>query len=57
MFWFFVPIGLIALIIILSVAVYSMRVRDRGGSGERDGAQTVYDRDQQRKSPQAPPAG
>ena len=56
MFWFFIPVLVIVAIIAICVAIYASKSRRDGGSGVREPGETVYDRDQQRKTPDAPPA-
>jgi len=56
MFWFYIPLFIIVLIIAATVGIYAAVARRRGGSGGRVPGQTVYDAEEQRKSPDAPPA-
>ena len=56
MFWFFIPLLIVALIIAVVVAIVAGRGVRRGGPGVRQPGDTVYDQNQQRKAPDAPPA-
>jgi len=56
MFWFFIPLLIVVALIVIIVWIVAADARRRGGDGVRTPGQTVYDRDEQKKSPDAPPA-
>lgn len=56
MFWFIIPVIVVAVIVAIAVWVIAANVRRRGGDGVPEPGQTVYDADEQKKSPDAPPA-
>lgn len=56
MFWFFVPLVIVVAIIAISFWIIAANARRRGGDGVRTPGQTVYDRDDQKESPNTPPA-
>ena len=56
MFWLIIPAVMITALIVYCVALYVSKTRRDEGSVMRESKQTLYDRNENRKSPQAPPA-
>ena len=56
MFWFLVPVVVVVAIIAISVWIIAANVRRRGGEGTVKPGRTIYDRDEEKNSPETPPA-
>lgn len=54
MYWFFLPVLIVAVLIVISVAIISANARKR--SIGRQPGQTVYDENTARRATDAPPA-